>query len=916
MTSNKKQHAKFMFDILNILEENDIPYSLACGTLLGIVREGDFLDNDNRDTDIVVPEEYEWKIRNIFDNRDEYIYGCIWRKEISILPKDKRFKMDIFLLEKKGENDYRLNSYKINDKTNTRDIEWQIKFPNYFPTQKIKYRNGTVYGKVNIPKNFDEILTIEYGNWRVPEPNFQPEEEAKGVVEDYKQIAIIVPTMYRSDKILSCINSAYKYLDGRDFRFYIGDQSGKTNNLLRHIQNENIRYYELPKNAGISYTRNELIKKSNEPYIFITDDDTIFTQKFRFDKLKSILLANKHIGIAGAQFSDRRCSVDYAIQKGICYYLKRNKTKLNYKDSCANVSYSYYDAVANCFLAKREVFDDIQWKEELKFAEHTPFFLDLKDTKWKVTYTDEVAVEHNEQSNTDTYAKYLREIKKYYYTKFYDLYDLKGTKNIDFNENIKYGVMCWDKIDKYSTITGTDKERLHHYVDYFPLSNNFVINIGPYEERTYKGYTVYDVPDSDKFAQVLVKENANFLFTWNCENHRFNMGYEACQKANIPIIVMPVSTANLNFDLLKKCDYIIPISQAIYDKCLDNGIDSNKMTVIPIGVSGKKFYPKKINTDDKFTILTIARGKSECKNWYNMSQAVKLFSEKIPTKWVVVGSRTDKIKNFNTGQVFDIYDLENSNLKIDHKGVLPQKELNDLYNEANVFLLTPHYEGQGLCYFEAFLTGTPVVTSDIEPMRSYINKYENIPSNGLLANPNDINDIFSQINKIYRYGYIISDCYSKGRQYLAQRVVRKRNRLFVNLLANKTITSVNSRPLKGYNNIKDTSPIDEFFYILNHNGIKPCLLQDSCKAVINHKELSPNIYVDFHLSSALKKELKYNGFDIKNNHIITKDNCVINIIKNEINRFKDWDYKNYVLQVPLPVIGYLDNIYGENKWKE
>ena len=54
---DKKLATENLLLLKDILDRNNISYVLIAGTLLGIVRENDFIDHDE-DIDIVLPEEY------------------------------------------------------------------------------------------------------------------------------------------------------------------------------------------------------------------------------------------------------------------------------------------------------------------------------------------------------------------------------------------------------------------------------------------------------------------------------------------------------------------------------------------------------------------------------------------------------------------------------------------------------------------------------------------------------------------------------------------------------------------------------------------------------------------------------------------------------------------------------------------
>jgi hypothetical protein len=65
-----------------------------------------------------------------------------------------------------------------------------------------------------------------------------------------------------------------------------------------------------------------------------------------------------------------------------------------------------FDIVENFFLAQTKVFKDVRYDDNLKLAEHTDFFLQLKKlNKWKIDRTEELIGNHYPIRSSD-YAFY------------------------------------------------------------------------------------------------------------------------------------------------------------------------------------------------------------------------------------------------------------------------------------------------------------------------------------------------------------------------------------------------------------------------------------------------------------------------------------------------------------------------------
>jgi len=125
--------------VVEILDKNNIPYYLDCGTLLGCVRENKIMEHDS-DVDVSVHLSSWVKLNDInFSN-----YGLM-RTRTRSCPY-QGYIISVVLTETPG---------------------WycDIYANPAFPQLEIKEMNGKNYF---IPKNSDLYLTQLYGNWRVP----------------------------------------------------------------------------------------------------------------------------------------------------------------------------------------------------------------------------------------------------------------------------------------------------------------------------------------------------------------------------------------------------------------------------------------------------------------------------------------------------------------------------------------------------------------------------------------------------------------------------------------------------------------------------------------------------------------------------------------------------------------------------
>lgn len=404
--------------IKNLLDENSIQFWLQAGTLLGAVREGDFLKHDPNDIDIGLDYKNYWKVRELIEKDENLQFKYIWNREIAICPKNKANpKLDLFFYTFDFQYAY-CYAYKPNKSKGHKgwNVEWRMKYPKelFMNLQKIPFLDTEFLAPE--PYNY---LELHYGHdWNIPQEKWDF-TEVRPVDEDYKEIAFIIPSFLRFEKTKKEVESILNTYDSRWYKLYIGDQgqySEEKEKYWNYLKSLGHKIIKLPYNCGLSYARNTLISLSTEPYILITDNDFLYDKNVNLCNFIDILNTDKELGlIAGQIYKYKKnpiVSYNYNLEidkeKGKIYYIKY---KENWKNSINTYfqkpkRFCYSDLVLNFFLAKREIFDDIQWDNNLKMAEHLDFFIRLKDTSWKSAFTDSVIVKHQIEPNSDIYNSY------------------------------------------------------------------------------------------------------------------------------------------------------------------------------------------------------------------------------------------------------------------------------------------------------------------------------------------------------------------------------------------------------------------------------------------------------------------------------------------------------------------------------
>lgn len=176
-----------------------------------------------------------------------------------------------------------------------------------------------------------------------------------------------------------------------DARIYVADDSEEEADY-------DAQAFRLPYDSGLPAKRNHLIDHTDEPYLLFLDDDFIFSPRTRISKLKRVLEEDTSIGLCAGLFADpgeepKRYEGAFRKEGRDLYFEDATEADR----SAGIVSYGIADMTCNFFMARREMFADVRWNEELKLSEHLEFFLAMYETSWKAAFTPEVIVEHKHE---------------------------------------------------------------------------------------------------------------------------------------------------------------------------------------------------------------------------------------------------------------------------------------------------------------------------------------------------------------------------------------------------------------------------------------------------------------------------------------------------------------------------------------
>lgn len=166
----RHESAKILGIFDKVMRENNIPYTIAYGTLLGAVRDNNFIETDH-DIDVIILDQDkqryfdlkdEFKRNGLITNYSDYINRLEIDKSIDGVQSSRKLHsyIDVFIFHKMEDGKYREIEY-VNRKRWPREQYTQEQL---FPIRE--YTIGSL--KVLGPNDPISILETIYGDWQTP----------------------------------------------------------------------------------------------------------------------------------------------------------------------------------------------------------------------------------------------------------------------------------------------------------------------------------------------------------------------------------------------------------------------------------------------------------------------------------------------------------------------------------------------------------------------------------------------------------------------------------------------------------------------------------------------------------------------------------------------------------------------------
>ena len=199
---------------------------------------------------------------------------------------------------------------------------------------------------------------------------------------------------------------------------------------------------------------------------------------------------------------------------------------------------------------------------------------------------------------------------------------------------------------------------------------------------------------------------------------------------------------------LNKADLNIGVSKLVLQKLSEfRTYNPKEEYVLYNGVDTSKFYPKKIDENNIFTIGCVANFW-EIKDQITLIKSVQLMKEQgkeILLRLIGTGPTLQMSKNFVSGN--------NLSENIVFEKEIKHEELNLFFNEIDVFILPSYYEALGCVYMESWATNTPFIAVKGQGIT------ELIPSElkeKLVIGKSDVNQLIEKIDFLMKNPMILN----------------------------------------------------------------------------------------------------------------------------------------------------------------
>ena len=548
-----------------------------------------------------------------------------------------------------------------------------------------------------------------------------------------KSVTIVIPSYNDLPLLKRCLKSIKETTNFVKVKVVIVDDYCKEENSkkLRELQNKHIKVIFRKSNGGFSKAVNTGMKSVDSGDIILLNSDTVaqhgWIESLQFAARKY----DKKNGIVGPKLIYKNGLIQSAgsfhhrqEQEWFDHYYK-NKPGNTPE---ANVPQHTIAVTGACMYIKREVIDKIGYFDE-KFGmafEDVDYCLRAWKAGFRCFYAPTAKLIHLESATRGKkQGKREKDSQKYFWEKWGSFLYKRNVRNSKGKLKIIYvlndtglagGIrMVFDHLNRL-------KERGHD-VELYSLGKDptwFDLKV---PHKSFKNY--------EELTEELSRHDAIKVATWWETGKWVWLG--SIKKGIPSFFIQDLESSYYKDDPVMQATVISGYKPefSYFTTSISNienfakiGVQSAK---IECGIDGKTFYIKEGIERDDNTLLAVGR-KHYLKN-FKMTYKAWLKMKNKP-KLVLFGFEPDVVPQQKL---------------VTYHYIPSDEQINDLFNEATVFVQTSVHEGFCLPPLEAMAAGAPVIMTDSNGNRDYMKDGVNC----LEVRQNDPNDLKEKLEKLF-----------------------------------------------------------------------------------------------------------------------------------------------------------------------
>ncbi|XP_039893243.1 beta-1,4 N-acetylgalactosaminyltransferase 2-like isoform X1 [Simochromis diagramma] len=215
------------------------------------------------------------------------------------------------------------------------------------------------------------------------------------------QVTIATKTFLRYEQLMVLLDSIRKFYS--TIKVIVADDNFEP----EHITGENIQHYIMPPAQGWFAGRNLAVSQVTTKYFLWVDDDFLFTEKTKIEKLVEVMEANPELDVVGGSLKENQFYFSLIYEEGEeteggCLYRKSNK-KLHSVPGYPQCFLA--SGVVNFFLARTDAVQRVGFDPKLQRIAHSEFFMDGLGYLLVATCGD-VSIDHQHVARSARYRKF------------------------------------------------------------------------------------------------------------------------------------------------------------------------------------------------------------------------------------------------------------------------------------------------------------------------------------------------------------------------------------------------------------------------------------------------------------------------------------------------------------------------------